>query len=37
MVKKTAGSIMEVTEEEMFLLDLPRALDVLEQKKRQAA
>lgn len=36
MAKKTAGSIMEVTEEEMFLLDLPRALDVLEQKKRQS-
>ena len=36
MVKKTAGSIMEVTEEEMFLLDLPRALDVLERKKRQS-
>lgn len=36
MVKKTAGSIMEITEEEMFLLDLPRALDVLERKKRQS-
>lgn len=36
MVKKTAGSIMEISEEEMFLLDLPRALDVLEQKKRQS-
>ena len=35
MVKKTAGSIMEISEEEMFLLDLPRALDVLERKKRQ--
>lgn len=36
MVKKTAGSIMEISEEEMFLLDLPRALGVLEQKKRQS-
>lgn len=36
MAKKTAGSIMEITEEEMFLLDLPRALDVLELKKRQS-
>ena len=36
MVKKTTGSIMEISEEEMFLLDLPRALDVLEQKKRQS-
>lgn len=36
MVKKTAGSIMKISEEEMFLLDLPRALGVLEQKKRQS-
>lgn len=36
MVKETTGSIMEITEEEMFLLDLPRALDVLERKKRQS-
>lgn len=35
MTEKVNGSIMEITEEEMFLLDLPRALDVLEQKKRQ--
>lgn len=35
MTVKVNGSIMEITEEEMFLLDLPRALDVLEQKKRQ--
>ena len=36
MVRKTTGSIMEISEEEMFLLDLPRALDVLEEKKRQS-
>ena len=36
MVKETTGSIMEITEEEMFLLDLPRALKVLEEKKRQS-
>ena len=36
MTVKVNGSIMEITEEEMFLLDLPRALDVLERKKRQS-
>lgn len=36
MTVKVNGSIMEISEEEMFLLDLPRALDVLEQKKRQS-
>ena len=36
MVRKTTGSIMEISEEEMFLLDLPRALKVLEEKKRQS-
>lgn len=35
MTVKVNGSIMEISEEEMFLLDLPRALNVLEQKKRQ--
>lgn len=36
MTVKVNGSIMEITEEEMFLLDLPRALKVLEEKKRQS-
>lgn len=37
MAAKAKGSIMKISEEEMFLLDLPRALDVLEQKKRQSS
>lgn len=36
MTVKVNGSIMEIPEEEMFLLDLPRALKVLEEKKRQS-